>query len=364
MRILHVTSSLDGGGIARLLIDYYSRMKADIHFDFAITSETEGMLEKPLIEAGCNIYRIPQVRKNLSGHINSLKTIISGGDYDVVHDHSDYRSLFTMLVAHKYSVKVRIAHSHLAFVPETKRTYIERYFFSRLVKRYSTQLMACSKDAAIWMWGEKEYLEGKVYIMTNAIDTSKFLYNEELRNQVRNKYNMGNSLVLGNVGRFTYQKNHEFLIDIFIEVLNHKPNSLLLMIGDGELKKDIEEKVKALGISQNVIFLGTIPNVYEYLNAMDVFVLPSRFEGLGIVYVEAQANGMKCFATKEVVPMEANVCNNITFVPKECNAKAWSEYIINCAVERDVDVYNKIRESGYDIDRAAQRMKEYLLCHE
>ncbi len=359
MKVLHITSSLDGGGIARLLYDYCTRMIPEISFDFAITSETKGMLEDQLTKIGCNIFHIPKVRQGIKKHCDILETIMREGHYDIVHEHSDYKSLFSLYVAKKVGIKNRVVHSHLAYVPETILQKKKREIITKIVMKNATQLMACSLDAAKWMWGEKTCNMGKVTIMTNAILTNKFLFNKSKRVDIRKELGIENCFVLGNVARFSYQKNHDFLLEIFKEVERIKPDSRLLLIGDGELKTQIAHKVKLLNLSDKIIFLGTIGNVEDYLNAMDVFVLPSRFEGLGIVYVEAQANGLECYATKEAVPEEANVCGLLTFISNKCSAKEWAKNILRCKNKRLTNPEEYIVKNGYDIDNSVNRIRDF-----
>lgn len=236
MRIVHVTSSLDGGGIASLLFEYCSRMKKNINFDFILTAEKEGILENKFRNMGCRIYHIPQLRKNPYGSIKSLYQILKNNKYDIIHAHGDYRSFNSLLIAKILGIKNRIVHSHLAYIPETLKQKIERKIFVPLVKMISTQLMACGKDAAIWMWGKNDVNNGRVFIMANAIDTKKFLYNEDKRIELRKKYKIKNNLVIGNVARFSFQKNHIFLLEIFKEILELKKDAVLVLIGDGELR--------------------------------------------------------------------------------------------------------------------------------
>lgn len=361
MKILHITSSLDGGGIARLLYDYCVRMLPDISFDFAITSETKGMLEDELISYGCKVYHIPQVRKGIFRHCKALEQIMRDGKYDIIHDHGDYRSLFSLIVAKKAGVQNRIVHSHLAFVPETFVKRIERSIITKLVVYLSTHLMACGEDAAKWMWGEKLFEAGKVTIMPNAIITDTFLFNQEKRNTLRKELGLENNYVIGNVARFSYQKNHDFLLDIFKDIVTYKKDARLLLIGDGELKDDVVKKAKQLEVYDKILFLGTINNVSDYLNAMDVFVLPSRFEGLGIVYIEAQANGLKCFATENVVPIEANVCNMIEYLSEDMSSKQWADEIIKSNMQRLENPKTFIVQRGYDINNAVKKIKEIYL---
>lgn len=360
-KILHVTSSLDEGGIAKLLLDYCSRMITDIHFDFAITSEDIGMLESTFEKWGCNVYHIPQFRKHPIQHLKALNIIIKSGQYSIIHEHSDYKSLFTLLIAKKYNVKIRIAHSHLAFVPESKLKKIIRKLSSFLVKKNATHLMACSRDAAVWMWGKNSYNNNQVQILPNAIKVSEFSYDMRIRNKIRKNLGLENKIVVGNVARFAYQKNHNFLLDVFYELVKINDCYHLLLIGDGELRTDIENKIKELGIVNNVTLMGALPNVNNYLNAMDLFFLPSHFEGLGIVYVEAQANGLICFASKDVVPEEVNLCNRVVFISLESSAEQWAKTIARTKIDRIDDSKEMIRLAGYDIDLAAEELKRLYL---
>ena len=359
MKIVHITSSLDGGGIASLLLEYCSRMVKEINFDFILTSDKKGILENKFEEMGCKIYHIPQLRKNPYKSIKALYKILKENKYDILHAHGDYKCFDSLLIAKMIGIKNRIVHSHLAYTQETIKQKIERKVFVPLVKFLSTQLMACSKDAAIWMWGDTD--NKKIIIMPNAIDTKKFLYNDIKRKLLRKKYNIEDCFVIGNVARFSYQKDHEFLLEIFKDVLKQNQKAILLLIGDGELKDEILNKIKKLKIDKNVILLGTIDNVNEYLNVMDVFVLPTRYEGLGIVYVEAQANGMKCFGSKDVVPEEANVCNNLIFISKNSSPEEWAKEIRNINFRRDENVLEKISNAGYDIELSSKNIKEFYL---
>ena len=202
MRILEITSDLDGGGVDRLLYDYCSRMTNDIQFDFVVTSKTEGILEKPLKELGCNIYRISQIREGLKKHNNQLKKILTDNHYDVIHDHSGYKAWCNLRVAKKCGVTARIAHSHQAFMAETTKQKIMRILSTPITKMYSTELFACGNDAAKWMWGEKAFNNGKVYIMKNAIQAERFNFSPEKRERIRCEYNIANKFVIGNVARF------------------------------------------------------------------------------------------------------------------------------------------------------------------
>lgn len=358
MRILEITSALDGGGVDRLLYDYCSRMTNDIQFDFVVTSKTEGILEQPLKELGCKIYRVSQIREGLKKHNDQLMKILSDNHYDVIHDHSGYKAWCNLRIAKKCGVTARIAHSHQAFMAETPKQKIIRILSTPITKMYSTELFACGNDAAKWMWGKKAFEQGKIFIMKNAIDVNRFAFSEEKRQKIRKELNIENKFVIGNVARFSYQKNHEFLIRVFAEIRKRREDAILVLVGRGELEDNVKNQVIELGLTDSVVFMGIRNDVSDLLNAMDLFLLPSRFEGLGIVYIEAQANGLVCFASSDVVPDEANIGKRITYIPLTEVANAWADRILSSDLSRNCDAIELVRYAGYDLDTETVVMKE------
>ena len=201
----------------------------------------------------------------------------------------------------------------------------------------------------------------KVTIMPNAIELDKFRFSNERRQQIRYELGLSDKYVIGCVGRFSFQKNHEFLIEVYNELLKKKPDSILLLIGRGELEEDIKRKVKNYNIEKSVLFLGVRNDVPDLLNAMDVFVLPSRFEGLGMVYVEAQVNGLPCVASDGPVPKEVNIAGGVTFLSLQETAEFWCEYILSNHLSRESLCCDVGSVSQYNIDLAAERLRGYYL---
>ena len=349
MRILEITSELDGGGVDRLLFDYCSRMSKDIQFDFIVTSKKEGILEQPLKDLGCNIYHISQIREGLKQHCKQLKEILQKHNYDIVHDHSGYKAWCNLRVAKKQKVPVRIAHSHQAFMVESFKQKVLRRISTPLTKIYATDLFACGNDAAKWMWGEHSFQKNKVYIMRNAIDATRFSFSEEKRNQLRNELGIENKFVIGNVARFSYQKNHEFLINIFSEIKKIRDDAVLMLVGRGELEDDVKMQVETLGLQDSVLFMGVRNDVPDLLNAMDVFVLPSRFEGLPVTLVEIQANGLAGIIS-DCVTKEMAISRDCLFLSIYDSIVSWCEAINNRYREQS---HNVIKNTPYDIKIAA-----------
>ena len=194
-------------------------------------------------------------------------------------------------------------------------------------------------------------------IVNNGIDTEKFVFDKQVRDKIRTGLKIENKFVVGHIGRFSYQKNHEFLIDIFNEVYKKNSNAVLLLLGCGELEKQIREKVHILGLDKAVIFNGTVSNANEFYQAMDCFVLPSHFEGLGIVAVESQASGLKTLCS-DVVPKEAQITNLLEFMSLSDTAEAWAEKVLsydNRYGRRDMS--DEIKKSGFDIKYSAKQLE-------
>ena len=349
MRILHITSDLDGGGIERLLLNYCRILqKKGIQFDFAINAQREGLLEKSFKELGANIYRIPTYHDGIKKYKRALEEILLKNSYDVVHVHSGYKAFIPLMIAKKHGIKVRIAHSHTTNV-ENKKEYLVKKLCVALTKKYATDLFACGISAGKWAWGRKAAFD----VMYNSIKTEKYLFNEEKRCFLRDELHISNKFVLGNVGRFSIPKNHEFLINFFYEIVKKCPNAVLLLIGRGELEKKIQKKIADLGIQNSVMMLGIRDDVPDLLNAMDLFLLPSKFEGLPVSLVEVQANGLRALAANTITK-EVAITDLVKYIPLD--DYSWINAITELPVVGGYDrsMYNDvIAKSNYDIGKSS-----------
>ena len=228
-------------------------------------------------------------------------------------------------------------------------------------KVYATDYMCCSEHAGRWLFGDKEYDKGNVYLLNNAIDIEKFKYDERLRANKREELGIDDdTLVIGHIGRFVEQKNHRFLIDIFNEIHQKNKNSILLLIGQGPLMKEIKEKVEKLNLSRCVKFLGQRNDANQLYNAMDVFLFPSLYEGLGMVLIEAQANGLPCLASSEV-PQAAKITNIIDFIDLKEDKNIWVEKILNTHSSKRSSFFQKTINSKYNIDNETITLEEKYL---
>ena len=366
IRVLHyLTEGIDCGGIESFLINVYRNIDInEIQFDFMAYCPKKNMYEEEIIERGGRIYKLRTPIKNIYNHLKEVDKILKEHrEYKIIHIHTDYAiSYFVAKIAKKYGINV-IIHSHQTKVMNKK------FLIHKLLKRMQSNVadvkLACSMAAAEWMFTRKDNKNGNVKIINNAIDVEKFIYNEQTRNKIRNELGIQDKFVIGHVGRLTAQKNQKFLIEIYNEIYKRNKESVLLIIGNGRLEQKLKEQVKKLHIENNVIFLSNINNVNEYYQAMDVFVLPSLYEGLGIVNIEAQTSGLKTIVS-DVVPKEANIINkNFITIPLKENAKYWATEILKCNNNyKREDMSKIVTEKGYNIKQQANKLmnlyKEYL----
>lgn len=266
-------------------------------------------------------------------------------------------NVFPLYCAYKEKIPVRIAHSHSTSNKKEWKKNILKNVLKKFSKIFATHYFSCSEHAGRWLFGDSTFEKGKVTIIKNAINIEKFKYNESIRNKLRKELNVENKLVLGHVGRFMKQKNHEFLINVFNEIYKENKDIVLILIGNGPLEEKIKNKVKDLEIEENVKFLGVKDNVNEYMQAMDMFLFPSLYEGLGIVAVEAQCSGLKCLVSTEV-PKEVKLTKNIKFI--ENNEELWKKTIIKESKNigsRQIDL-KEVYSNGYNIENSAKQLEK------
>lgn len=370
-RILQICA-LNAGGIETFVMNIYRELrKQNIIFDFVnyFDPNIEQFHESEVLKYGSKIYKTGSMTyKNIVyKHIHKdicLYRFIKKNKYSVVHIHaSDNISLEDAFIAKIAGVKKIIVHSHNSSVNKDENLYTVKNLFQKFTRKFwrclASDYLACSNLAAQWMFGTNLNILNKVEIINNAIDVEQYKFNQIVRNDIRKKLNLGNKFVIGHVGRFSYQKNHEFLIDIFCELNKINKNSLLLLVGKGELEDSIKEKVKKLDIQDSVIFYGLSKNCSKLMQAMDIFLLPSHFEGLPLVGIEAQAAGLKVI-TSSNVSKQMKITNNVEFIPLEKDAKLWAKMINKYSIGYNREnVADYIEKNGYGIKGVSTRMKDY-----
>lgn len=353
IRILQVTGGLGVGGIEKLVVSFFENIdKEKYAMDFLVYGDEIGEFEGKVKELGGNIFRIPVPSKNYRSFYKNVRSIIKdNGPYDIVHSHVFFNTGFIMKAAKKEGVPIRIAHSHdnLSYIKESiiRKLYIK--LMRHFLLKYSTKKCACSSLAGQYLFGKDEFDKNGIVIY-NGINIDKFVFNKNARNTVRKKLGLSNEILIGNIGRLETQKNQSYLLKIIKELPKQYK---LIIVGDGSLKKALEDEINDNNLTERVIMTGNRSDIQELLCAMDIFVLPSIHEGLGIVLIEAQANGLPCIAPTNIVPPEAKILDNFIFLdfPEDENLTIWCDTIkkIGCS-KRKENVVSVIKQSGYDIN--------------
>lgn len=323
IRVAQIIGKWLGGGVEAVVMNYYRHIdRTKIQFDFICDNDSTNIPYKEIEELGGKVILIPPYQKVFKYH-RELKKVLKDGNYKIVHSHINTLSVFSLFAAKCAGVPVRIAHSHSTTNKKEWKKNIVKIILRPFTKLVATDYMACTEHAGRWMFGNKNFDNGKIYILNNAIDLDKFKYNEKIRSKIRKDLNISkDTVVIGHIGRFVVQKNHTQLIDIFNDYHKKNNNSILMLIGQGPLMEEIKEKVNNLGLNDCVIFLGQKDNVNEYYNAMDLFLFPSLYEGLGMVVIEAQVNGLPCIVSDEV-PKIAKISDNIKFISIKDSGLRW-----------------------------------------
>ena len=359
IRVAQIMGKWVGGGVEAVVMNYYRHIDRDkIQFDFICDDDSTRIPTEEIEKLGGKVILIPPYQKVFKYH-KTLKKVLQEGQYTIVHSHINALSVFSLWAAKSAGVPVRIAHSHsTSNKKEWKKTLLKNILrpFSKV---FATDYFCCSELAGRWLFGNKTYDQGKVYLLNNAIDVDKFKYDEKIRKEKRKELNIkDNQLVIGHIGRFVQQKNHEFLIDIFNEIHKQDKNAILLLIGEGPLKEKIQNKVNELGLDKNVQFLGQRDDANELYQAMDLFLFPSLYEGLGMVLIEAQCAGLPCVASTEV-PEIAKISDKVIFEDLKENLKIWAGIClkflngksIRKSSEKSLDIQN------YNIKNEAKKLR-------
>lgn len=354
VRILQVVTHMNRGGLETMLMNYYRKIDREkVEFDFLVHRQATAAYDGEIEVLGGKIFRLPRLNPFSVTYKRKLKKFFKEhSEYRVIHVHQDCMSAVVLKEAKKCGVPVRIAHSHSSSQDKDLKYPIKR-FFRKQISKYATHMFACGKEAGEWMFCGAEF-----EVLNNAIDASQYIYNEEIREQKRKQLGiLRDELVVGHVGRFCYPKNHSLLIDIFEELTKRVPCKLLL-VGDGELRQDIEEKVTAKNLNDRVIFTGVRSDVSDLMQAMDVFVFPSNYEGLPVTMIEAQAAGLPCLISDKV-PIECKKTDLVQQISLEYSEKIWADKVLEIVGNVRRNTYEEIKMAGFDISENATKLQEF-----
>lgn len=352
IRVLQFPISANNGVKTYALNNWKHLNKSKFACDFVIVRSNLGF-EKEFANEGAGVkYLLSSPEKEKEQYIENVRNLLYG-NYDVIHLHTSYwKRLLIEEIAMECKIPKVIVHAHntqIDIVDEMKRKEageIHMRLREQFDRRLATDFCACSEEAAKWIFGNK-IPRDIIRILRNAIDIEKYLFNESVRQQYRQLLGVGNNYVIGHIGRFSMQKNHDFLIEVFRVICKEIENARLLLIGEGPLESRMREKVGKLNLQDKVLFLGQRDDVPQLLQAMDLFCLPSNFEGLGIALIEAQASGLPCIVSDKV-PREAIICNHTIALPLA--VESWIREICEMRkVNFRVDMYEAITQAGYNI---------------
>ncbi len=356
IRILYIHGGiLARGGTEAYMMNYYRNIdRTKVQIDFVVHGFQKGVYDDEIQALGGRIYHVPVKSKDPIGNRKALKEIFLSGKYSIVHSHMDAMNTWNLDIAKKCGIPVRISHSHNTAVQTSNplKLWLNNQSMKKLPK-VATHLFACSGLAGSWLYGNEDFM-----VIPNAIDLNRFAFCCEKRNTIRSSLGISETdIVLGHVGRFSEQKNHAFFVALMDALVKRDPRFKLVLIGDGHLKEPIRQQLEEKGIVDSVRFVEACPNVYDYYSAFDWFCLPSLHEGLPVVGVEAQANGLRCVVSN-TVSLEMDKCGFVTFLPiGDAGIHSWIDYL--CAGDaffRDENAGATLAAAGYSIDLAARNL--------
>lgn len=360
-KILVVSNMVKGEGISELVFKYYSKIAQDGNFKIELLTESHvNEFKDELENNGIKTHMITSMKKNFVQYIKDWKRLIKDNNYDFIHLHTDNYMRFIPYVLMKSTPSKLIVHSH-----NSQNSYISNSSIKRIINgtvknftlKYPFKHVACSKHAAKWMFGDQDY-----QLIYNGIDVANYQFNLETRSSIRKQLNIDDRTVLyGHIGRFKQQKNHSKLLSIFNEIYKKEANSKLLLIGEGPLKDEIKSKVSEYGLSDNVIFMNYTAHVNDYLNAMDVVIFPSLYEGFPISLVEAQANGLPIFYSDKITD-EIELLPTTQKIDIEDDSHRIANFILDYKNTTDTvdrkEASKTLIDLGFDVENSIHQIEE------
>ena len=352
---LQIAAKLYIGGAEKVARDiglYPDGGEYETHY--VVFGDEVGAYEQQLIAHGCKVFHIPSPGEGYLSFLRSLKQLMENYRYTAVHAHTMFNAGWVMWQAKRMGVPVRVAHSHSALNTKSNwknKTY--EWVMRMLILSCATDLVACGEKAGIRLFGRRSYRK-KGKLILNGIDVSAYQFSPIAREEIRAKYSLGDSFIIGHVGHFAEVKNQTYLLEIMPQILIQKPGAKLLLLGEGPDRPMLEQKISALSLENNVILTGNVMNVADYLSAMDVFVFPSLYEGMPLSIIEVQANGLPCVLSTGV-PNDVYLTDLIQPLSLE-EPNRWIQAICD-ARRKDSKLYQEqLIQSGFDISAAMQKI--------
>lgn len=353
MRILHVVTYMGVGGLETMLMNYYRAMdRSRVQFDFLTHRKFKADYDDEILSLGGKLFYLNRLNPFSPSYRHELgKFFDDHPEYQIIHVHQDCMSSVVLKIAKQHGVPVRIAHSHSSSQDKNIK-YPMKLFYRYFIPKYATNLMACGDAAGQWMFRGNSF-----EILNNAIDAAAYVYDPSRRAEIRRELKIPEkALTVGHVGRFSPAKNHEGLLDIFSEI-RKRINAVLLLVGEGELRKQMEQKADALGLRDSVIFMGLRTDVNALMQAMDVFVFPSNYEGIPLTMIEAQAAGLPCLISDRV-PIECKITDPVKQIPLNASPAIWAQEAIEASKTPRRNTFSEVAKAGYDVKTNARNLTE------
>lgn len=346
-------------GMSTIIMNYHKYIDDNrIQLDFVVNEYIDDIYRKQIEEKNGKIFVLKNRNKLPFIYIKNLRGIIKNGNYDVIHIHGNSALMTTELIAANVDKKAKkLVHAHST---DCTHKIIHKLLYKKFMKSYDYAL-ACSDAAGKWLYNTHEYT-----VINNGIAEHKFIFNQNLRNKLRSENNISDNFVLLHVGLFNKSKNHDFLIDVFYEVLKKESKAVLRLVGKGDLLNDIKEKTKKLGIENKVMFVGTTNNPETEYNMADALVFPSLHESFGLVTVEAQCTGLPCVLS-ENVPKDIKITDNVDFLSLNEPPSVWADTVLKYNVKSDRGSHDKeVVEHNYSIAFEAEKLADFYerICNE
>lgn len=362
IKILQVFTTLDRGGAETNFMNYLQRMDLDrFEVEVLVHRACEGAYEATLKQMGIVIHRLPAIHPfNYWVYQRQAKALLTSGQYDIIHSHMSELSVWLLKSAKELNIQTRIVHAHLANAHYDVKYPIRLYWRSQL-HNYANQGFTCGTEASNWLFNQPKQWTS-IYLMRNAIDIESWQFNITKRALMHTQLNCSDeSINIVHVGRFNHQKNHHQLIQIFAAFIQKYPSAQIYLLGSGHLQSEIQEKVAKMGLTQQVHFIGSVSNVQDYLQAMDVMLFPSLFEGLPVSLIEAQAMGLPIVASNSISQEVAVIPELLQFVDLKAPLSEWVNAIEKALTIPRMDRGQAIKAAQYDIDTNAKALEVFYI---
>ena len=363
IRVAVVMGKMHAGGKKNLVMEYYRHIdRSEVQFDFLCDIDSNSIPKEEIEELSGRVYMIPPYQ-HIFANMKAMKIIFRDNKYSILHGYNSTMNLFSMFVGKLCGIPVRINESISMGHKEDKKNILKN-MLKPFSKCFATHFMSNGEVCGRWQFGNKQFDEGKVTVFKTVIDTNKNKYEPNLREKCRKEFGIQKNIVIGHIGRLTAQKNTLFIIDIFYEISKIETRAKLLLIGHGELEEEMLARIKDYGLEDKVLFLGKREDIHQFYNAMDCFLLPSLYEGLPVVGVEAECSGLPVLFSSEI-PRESSPCDDLGyFLSLQRSAREWAEKTISVAKKSMLvrkDHSERVKKAGFDSENEGKELTKYYM---